>query len=88
MPPKAPPPAELLGKPFKWPKTLPPDNDRQERIKQVFEELNRPSKSRLATALKARGIAYTTKDLDEVVSKKHRTERTLGNRYNRFNCTP
>ena len=75
MPPKAPPPAELLGKPFKWPKTLPPDNDRQERIKQVFEELNRPSKSRLATALKARGIAYSTKDLDEIVSKS--TEKQL-----------
>ena len=69
MPPKALPPAELLGEPFKWPKTFPPDNDRLERIKQVFEELNRPSKARLATALKQRGIAYSTKDLEEVVSK-------------------
>ena len=75
MPPKALPPAELLGKPFKWPKTLPPDNDRQERIKKIFEELNRPSKARLATALKQRGIAYSTKDLDEVVSKS--TEKQL-----------
>ena len=45
------------------------DNDSLERIRQVFEELNRPSKNRLATALKARGIAYTTKALDEVVGK-------------------
>ena len=45
------------------------DNNSLERIKQVFEELNRPSKNRLATALKARGIAYTTKLLDEVVGK-------------------
>ena len=75
MPPKAPPPAELLGKPFKFPKQLPPDNDRQERIKKIFEELNRPSKARLATALKARGIAYSTKDLDEIVSKS--TEKQL-----------
>ena len=44
-------------------------NDSLERIRQVFEELNRPSKNRLATALKARGIAYTTKALDEVVGK-------------------
>ena len=45
------------------------DNNSIERIRQVFEELNRPAKSRLATALKARGIAYTTKALDEVVGK-------------------
>ena len=75
MPPKALPPAELLGKPFKWPKTFPPDNDRLERIKQVFEELNRPSKYRLATALKARGVAYSTKDLDEIGSTS--TEKQL-----------
>ena len=75
MPPKALPPAELLGKPFKYPKTLPPDNDRLEKIKQVFEELNRPSKSRLATALKARDIAYTTTDLEEIVRKS--TEKQL-----------
>ena len=60
---------------IKWPITRPPDNDRLERIKQVFEELNRPSKSRLATALKARGIAYSTKELDEIVSKS--TEKQL-----------
>ena len=77
MPPKAPPPAELLGKPFKYPKTLPPDNDRLEKIKQVFEELNRPSKSRLATALKARGVAYSTKDLEEVVSKSTEKQQQL-----------
>ena len=77
MPPEAPPPAELLGKKFKWPKSLPPDNDRLERIKQVFEELNRPGKSRLATALKQRGIAYTTKDLDEVVSKSTERQQQL-----------
>ena len=45
------------------------DNDSIGRIRQVFEDLNRPAKSRLATALKARGIAYTTKALDEVVGK-------------------
>ena len=45
------------------------DNDSIERIKQVFEDLNRPSKNRLATALKARGIAYTTRALDEVIGK-------------------
>ena len=45
------------------------DNDSIERIRQVFEELNRPAKSRLATALKARGLAYTTKALDEVIGK-------------------
>ena len=45
------------------------DNSSIERIKQVFEELNRPAKSRLAIALKARGIAYTTKALDEVIGK-------------------
>ena len=45
------------------------DNDSLERIRQVFEELNRPSKNRLAAALKARGIAYTTKALDEVIGK-------------------
>ena len=45
------------------------NNDSIERIREVFEELNRPSKNRLATALKARGIAYTTKALDEVVGK-------------------
>ena len=77
MPPKALPPAELLGKPFKWPKTLPPDKDRQERIKQVFEELNRPSKARLATALKQRGIAYSTKDLEDVVSKSTEKQQQL-----------
>ena len=48
------------------------DNDSIERIRQVFEDLNRPSKSRLATALKARGIAYTTKALEEVIWEKHR----------------
>ena len=77
MPPKAPPPAELLGKPFKWPKTLPPDNDRQERIKKIFEELNRPSKARLATALKQRGIAYSTKDIEDVVSKSTEKQQQL-----------
>ena len=51
------------------------DNNSIERIRQVFEELNRPAKSRLATALKARGIAYTTKALDEVVGKS--TEKQL-----------
>ena len=45
------------------------DNDSIERIRAVFEELNRPIKSRLATALKARGIAYTTKALDEVIGQ-------------------
>ena len=37
--------------------------------------MNRPSKARLATALKARGIPYSTKDLEEVVSKS--TEKQL-----------
>ena len=68
-PPTEPPPTELLRKKAKFPKQLPPDNERLQRIKKVFEELNRPSKARLATALKARGILYSTKDLEEVVSK-------------------
>jgi hypothetical protein len=51
------------------------DNDSSERINAVFEELNRPSKNRLATALKARGIAHTTKALAEVIGKS--TEQQL-----------
>ena len=43
------------------------DNDSLDRIRKVFEELNRPSKNRLATALRARDIAYTTKALTEVM---------------------
>ena len=77
MPPKALPPAELLGRPVQFPRTLPPDNNRLERIKQVFEELNRPSKARLAIALKQRGIAYSTKDLEEVVSKSTEKQQQL-----------
>ena len=43
--------------------------DSIDRIRAVFEELNRPSRNRLATALKARGIVYTTKVLDEIIVK-------------------
>ena len=43
--------------------------DSIDRIRAVFEELNRPSRNRLATSLKARGIVYTTKVLDEVIGK-------------------
>ena len=51
------------------------DNDSIERIRQVFEELNRPSAARLKTALKQRDIAYGTKTVNEVVSKS--TEKQL-----------
>ncbi len=51
------------------------ENNSIERIREVFEELNLPSKNRLAIALKARDIAYTTKALDEVVGKS--TEKQL-----------
>ena len=43
--------------------------DSLDRTRAVFEELNRPSRNRLAAALKARAIAYTTKALDEVIGK-------------------
>ena len=45
------------------------NNDAIEQIRKVFNELNRPSKNRLATALKARGIPYDTKTLNEVVGE-------------------
>ncbi len=51
------------------------DNDSIDRIRAVFEELNRPSAARLKTALKQRGIAYDTKTVNEVVSKS--TEKQL-----------
>ena len=50
-------------------------NDSIERIKAVFEELNRPSAARLKTALKQRDIPYDTKTVNEVVSKS--TEKQL-----------
>ena len=51
------------------------DNNSIERIRAVFEDLNRPSQKRLATALNARGIAYTTKALDAMFGT--RTEKQL-----------
>ena len=43
--------------------------DSIDRTRAVFAELNRPSTNRLATALTARGIVYTTKVLGEVIGK-------------------
>ena len=38
-------------------------------VRDLFEELNRPSAARLKTALRARGIAYDPKVVDAVVSR-------------------
>ena len=38
-------------------------------VRDLFEELNRPSAQRLKTALRARGIAYDPKVVDAVVSR-------------------
>ena len=51
------------------------ENDNLEQIRQLFNELNRPSKSRLVDALKARDIPYTTKAVNEVVGRS--TEKQL-----------
>ena len=39
------------------------------RIRGVFEELNFPSRDKLKTALRKRGIPYTDEELDDVVKK-------------------
>ena len=47
-----------------------------EAIRAVFEELSFPSRGRLATALKARGIPYTTQQVEEL-TKGEETKQVL-----------
>ena len=81
MPPKRPPPAEVLGRPQgrfppprevldrpsrPWPTAPPP---RTQTIRDVFEELNYPGAAKLKTALKERGIAFKAAEVDALVKK-------------------
>ncbi len=53
------------------------DNNTITRIREVFEELNRPSVARLKTALKQRDIPFDTKSVNEVVSKSTEKQQEL-----------
>ena len=73
MPPKRPPPPEVLARPSApWPKSKPPPPPSaapSDRVRELWEELNFTSAAKLKTALKQRGIPYNAKDVDNMVKR-------------------
>ena len=47
------------------------------RIRGVFEELNFPSRDKLKTALKKRGIRFTDDEIDAVVEKSGARQKAV-----------
>ena len=73
MPPKRPPPPEVLARPSApWPKSKPPPPPSaapSDQVRELWEELNFTSAAKLKTALKQRGIPYNAKDVDNMVKR-------------------